>query len=371
MELMGIINLNEPEEYLGELTRERPFAAVPFAGRYRLIDFTLSNMVNSGITSVGIFVQHNYRSLMDHLRSGKEWDLARKRGGLFILPPAYSRFPLQVHRGDVNNFHANLDYISKSAPKYVLISGANMITNLDYREALAFHQSQGADITILYAEMMQPKEDCLQTHILVMDDEGVVSNMVEYDGEAEPQKMSLGMFIMEKRVLVELINSCISQGDYDFIKHCIIKNCDKLKIYGYCHQGYVAPIVSLQSYFRHTMNLLKPEVWKELFFKSGLIYTKVKDEPPSKYTDNAQVVNSLVAGGCHIEGKVENSILFRGVKVHPGASIKNSIVMQKGEIGPQVSLENVICDKDVHITIGKHLKGEGSYPLVIKKGWVI
>lgn len=371
MDLMGIINLNEQEDCLGDLTRERPFAAVPFAGRYRLIDFTLSNMVNSGITNVGIFVQHNYRSLMDHLRSGKDWDLARKQGGLFVLPPAYSRFPTQTHRGDVDNFHANLDYICKSTPPYVLIAGVKMIANLDYRQALAFHKRTGADITILYAQVRLPKQDQSEVQVLELDTEGRVSSIQGYQEKEGQQKMSLGMFIMEKKILVELVNNCISQGDYDFLKHCIIKNCHKLKIYGYCHQGYIAPILSLQSYFRSTMDLLKPEIWQELFFKSGLIYTKVKDEPPSKYNDVADVVNSLVANGCHIEGKVENSVLFRGVKVAKGAVIKNSIVMQKGEIGPQVVLENVICDKDVQISTNKHLKGEASYPLVIKKGWVI
>jgi len=371
MDLMGIINLNEPEEYLGNLTRERPMAAVPFAGRYRLIDFTLSNMVNSGITNVGIFVQHNYRSLMDHLRSGKEWDLARKRDGLFILPPAYSRFPMKMHRGDAHNFYANLDYIIKSPPKNVLITGVNMITNLDYREAFAFHQRIGADITILYAEMENLGQERIPLRTLTINEAGRITKIVDYDGKEGSHKISLSMFIMEKKMLIELIKNCISQGDDDFARHCIIKNCERLKIYGYCHQGYVAPIVSLQSYFRHTMSLLNPEIWKELFFKSGLIYTKVKDEPPSKYTDQAEVVNSLVATGCHIEGKVENSILFRNVKVHKGAAIKNSIIMQQGEIGSKACLENIICDKDVHITAHKHLKGEENYPLVIKKGSVI
>lgn len=371
MEIMGIINLNEQKDYLGELSRERPLAAVPFAGRYRLIDFTLSNMVNSGIKNVGIFVQHNYRSLMDHLRSGKEWDLARKRGGLFILPPAYSRSPLEVHRGDVSNFYANLDYISKSSPKDIVISGVNILTNLDYREALKFHKEIGADITVLYTKIQLPKNDCFQAQILHLDGQGMVTKITNYEGDEGVQNMSMAMYIMEKSVLIELINNCISQGDYDFLKHCIIRNCNKLKIYGYCHQGYVAPIMSLQGYFQRTMELLQPQVWKELFFKSGYIYTKVKDEPPSKYTDEAQVINSLVAGGCHIEGKVENSVIFRGVKIHKGAVIKNSIIMQKGDIGDGVYMENVICDKDVQVSDAKHLQGVFNYPLVIKKGWEV
>ena len=370
-ELMGIINLSETEEYLGELTRTRPLAAVPFAGRYRLIDFVLSNMVNSGVNNVGIFIQHKYRSLMDHIRSGKEWDLARKRDGLFILPPAYTNSPMQIHRGNVENFYSNLDYITKSRQKYVVIAGSEMVGNLDYRQALDFHKKKGAEITILYTKANCDTHDCVRANVLGMDANERVIDMSEYQGTGEFKNLSMKTFIMERSLLIELVNDCIARGDYDFVKHCIVKNIDKYKVYGYHHPGYIARISSIQSYFQHSMELLNPQIWKELFFKSGLIYTKVKDEPPAKYMMEADVSNSLIATGCYIEGRVENSILFRGVKVHKGAYIKNSIIMQKGEIGPGVMLENVICDKDVVITANKQLKGECNYPLIIKKGQVI
>jgi glucose-1-phosphate adenylyltransferase len=371
LDLMGIINLNESEEYLGELSRSRSLASVPFAGRYRLIDFVLSNMVNSGVSNVGIFIQHKYRSLMDHLRSGKEWDLARKRDGLFVLPPAYTKTPMQVHRGDVENIYSNLDYIYQSRQKYVVIAGANMVTNLDYGQALDAHRSTGADITALYTKANCGTHDCVRSNVLEVAPDARVIEIKEFKDLGGYQNMSMDMYIMEKTLLIEIVNKCIALGDYDFVKHCIIKNSRKYKVYGYHHQGYVARINSLQSYFQHSMELLNPHIWKELFFKSGLIYTKVKDEAPAKYMSENEVTNSLIASGCYLEGRVENSILFRGVKVHKGAYIKNSIIMQKGNIGPGVVLENVICDKDVHITANKHLKGEYTYPLVIKKGRVI
>jgi len=370
-ELMGIINLSEAEEYLGDLSRSRPLAAVPFAGRYRLIDFVLSNMVNSGVANVGIFIQHKYRSLMDHLRSGKEWDLARKRDGLFILPPAYTKNPMQIHRGDVENFYSNLDYIAKSRQKYVVIAGPEMVSNLDYRQALAFHKETGAEITVLYTRANCSTHDCVRSSVLEVEQNGRVTEMKEYQALGDYQNVSMKTFIMERKLLIELVNACIARGDYDFIKHCIIKNISKYKVYGYHHHGYVARISSLRSYFQHSMDLLNPHIWKELFFKSGLIYTKVKDEPPAKYMSEADVANSLIATGCFIEGQVESSILFRGVKVHKGAQVKNSIIMQKCEIGPNVILENVICDKDVFITANKQLKGEDKYPIVIRKGQVI
>ena len=370
-ELMGIINLSEAEEYLGELSRTRPLAAVPFAGRYRLIDFVLSNMVNSGVSNVGIFIQHKYRSLMDHLRSGKEWDLARKRDGLFILPPAYTKNPMQIHRGDVENFYSNLDYISKSRQKYVVIAGPEMVSNLDYRQALDYHKNTGAEITVLYTKANCATHDCVRSTVVEMEENGRMIDMTEYKESGQCQNISMKTFIMERKVLIELINDCISRGDSDFIKHCIIKNISKRKVYGYHYQGYVARISSLRSYFQHSMEILSPHIWKELFFKSGLIYTKVKDEPPAKYMGDADVKNSLISTGCYIEGRVENSILFRGVRVHKGAYIKNSIVMQNGQIFPGAILENVICDKDVKIMDNKQFKGECNYPIIIKKGQVI
>jgi len=370
-ELMGIINLSETEEYLGELTRSRPLAAVPFAGRYRLVDFVLSNMVNSGISNVGIFIQHKYRSLMDHLRSGKEWDLARKRDGLFILPPAYTKNPMQIHRGDVENFYSNLDYIHKSRQKYVVIAGPDMVANLDFRQALEFHKSNDSDITILYTKANCTTHDCVRSNVIDLNEHGQIRGIAEYKDAGQCQNISMKTFIMKKEILLELIEDCIARGDYDFMKHCIIKNIDKLKMYGYHQQGYVARINSLQSYFQHSMEVLDLTTRKELFFKAGLIYTKVKDEPPAKYMFDADVSNSLIATGCYIEGKVENCILFRGVKVQKGAYIKNSIIMQHGEISSGVVLENVICDKDVVISAHKQLKGESKYPIVIKKGQVI
>lgn len=371
MDAMGIINLNEPEDFLYELAQHRPLAAIPFGGRYRLIDFALSNMVNSGIQNVGVLIQHKYRSLMDHLRSGKEWDLARKSDGLFILPPAYSNYPTQTHRGDVENFHMNFDYLTRSRQKYVIISGVSMICNVKYQDALNYHEKTGADITVLYSERDCSGEDRSNTLMVDMNEQGRIIDMRTQTEGLKYRKMSMETFIMTKTLLMRLIKDCIAQGDYDFVKHCLIKNIDRLKVYGYAYEGFLAHIHSLQTYFKHHMDLLKPEVWQELFFRDGFIYTKLKDEPPSQYLAGAKAVNSLVAGGCHIEGTVENSILFRGVKVHKGVHIKNSIVMQTCEIDGGAVLDYVILDKDVHVGPGKRLKGDSNYPFIIKKGMVI
>ncbi len=370
MDVMGVINLNEADDCLQEITQHRPLAAVPFGGRYRLIDFVLSNMVNSGIHNVGIFVQHKYRSLMDHLRSGKEWDLARKRDGLIVLPPAYVNNPLRIQRGDVENFYSNLDYIYKSTQKYVLVAGINMICNLNYTSALEFHHRRQADITVLYSEEDCTRTDCSNAVMLEIGPDARVCDMQVNPEQVKNQKISMEMFIMKKDLFVNLIDGCYSRGDYDFVKHCLIKNLNKLNVYAYPHKGYLARVNSLTSYFKCNIDLLKPQIWQELFSQAGLIYTKVKDEPPARYTSTAKVTNSLVAGGCYIEGTVENSILFRGVRVHRDVRINNCIIMQKSEIAGNTILDTVICDKDVHIT-EKQLKGEVLYPTVIKKGTVL
>ncbi|SHI48360.1 glucose-1-phosphate adenylyltransferase subunit GlgD [Propionispora hippei] len=371
MDAMGIINLNDPDGYIHELTQYRPPAGVPFGGRYRLIDFPLSNLVNSGITNVGILIQHKYRSLMDHLRSGKEWDLARKRDGLFLLPPATSAYPGEVHRGDVENFLSNMDYLIRNRQKYVVISGAITVCNMNYRQVIDYHEKRGADITIIYSEKDCSEEDASQSLMVEVDQDRRVVDMQVKPHVSHNKKLCMEMFVMEKKLLISLIRDCVSHGDYDFIKHCIIKNIGNLNMCGYPYNGYVARIHSLQSYYKHNMDLLKPEVWQELFFREGFIYTKVKDEPPSQYFESAETSNSLVSGGCRIAGKVENSILFRGVKVAEGAYVKNSIIMQKCEIAAGTVLENVVCDKDVQVAAGKHLRGDAHYPFVIKKGMVI
>ncbi|MBZ4645237.1 MAG: glucose-phosphate adenylyltransferase [Petroclostridium sp.] len=364
--VLGIINNTKNDEFLKEITYNRSIASVPIGGRYRLIDFVLSNMVNSGIQNIGILVQNKYRSLLDHLRSGKEWDLDRKRDGLFILPPSPS-YPVPIRKGDLENFYNNLSHFSRSRQKYVIISGTDVVCNIDYTNAFNFHQEMDADITIIYNEVDKDGEDLTQCTVLDIAKNNRIIGMEVNPVNIKNNKISMEMYIMKKNLLIDLIDECVSRGNYDFVKDAIIKNIDQLKMYGYPHQGYVARINSIQSYYKHNMDLLSPAVWKDLFFNSGLIYTKVKDQAPAKYMDNAEVKNALVANECIIEGKVENSVLFRGVRIHKGVHIKNSIIMEKCNIEENSVLENVILDKEVHISKGKKIIGVPGYPVVIEK----
>lgn len=367
---MGIINLNDTKDFLKELTKGRPLAALPFGGRYRLIDFILSNMVNSGVKNVGILVQDKYRALMDHLRSGKEWDLARKKDGLFILPPGQDQSPSSGRRGDIENFYSNLDYIESSRQEFALITSSHIVCNLNYRKVFKFHQDMGADITVLYKEH-GIEEELRQFVGLDCQPDGRIINMGLNLYRMDCPKVSMEMYLLRKSLLVKLIKDCRDRGGRHFVKEVLMENVKNLKMYGYSYKGYAARVDCIKNYYHHNMELLKPEKWEELFLKSGPIYTKAKDEAPAKYKENAKALNTMVANGCIIEGRVENSILFHGVKVHKGAYIKDSIIMQKCDIAENAIVENVICDKNVCISKGKWLKGENNYPLVIEKGTVI
>lgn len=370
-EVMGLINDTRVEDELGEIVKPRSTGAVPLGGRYRVIDFALSNLTNSGIGNVGILTQSKYRALMDHVQSGQEWDLVSKRDGLFILPPFHAHGPEGHWRGDVDHIQGHMDYIQRSRQDYVIFSNANIICNIRYQEAYAFHREKEADITILYQKDQGSVFHPGRFTLLDMDERGVVQDLAVRTGQNISPNISLEQMIINKEVLVELIDSCVARGLGDFVKDGLIRNMHRLKVYGYPIEGYVARIDSIPAYYRFNMDLLQREIYEQIFSQPGFIHTKVKDEPPARYAEGARVRNSMVANGCVVEGTVENSILFRDVTVQKGAHIKDSIIMQHGIIEEGALLQHIIMDKNGHITGGTALKGEEQYPMVIAKGQVI
>lgn len=367
---MGIITNTKSEEVLNELTQHRCMSAVPFGGRYRLIDFPLSNMVNSGVRNVGIITSNKYRALMDHLGAGKEWGLDRKSDGLFFLPSASPSIFRKTLKFDLKDFYANFDYIEKCKQRYVIISGNNMIFNLNYNKIFQYHQEKGADITLSYKEEKFGSQDYSSLHFLELDSNSRVIALHKTPSQLEINKTSIETVIMERKLLLEIIKVALSSGNWD-LADVLMDNIEELKVYAYGHKGYLGKITSVQSYYKHTMDLLDKDVWNELFFGDGPIYTKIKDSPPTKYWEESDVKDVLVAAGCSIRGKVEGSVIFRGVLVDKGAVVKNSIIMQKSIIEKNVHLENVILDKEVVIRKGAVLKGEESHPIVIGKKTVI
>jgi len=367
-DVMGIIHQTKKENVLAELTESRSLGAVPFGGRYRLIDFALSNMVNSGILNVAIFPQEQYRSMMDHLGSGKEWDLDRKNDGLFILPPPFSSQE-QGKSGDMYSYYQHLDYFERSTQQYVVLASSHIVCNINYKEAVEFHKQQGAEVTFLYQEAREAIDTHTDLIYLELDKEQRVKQFSKKSRMEIGSARFLDMIIIDKILLLDLIKACTFDTEVDLIEDILMNQIEHIKMVGFAYEGYVATMDSICHFFHHNLNLLKPEVYKELFFNTGTIFTKVKDEPPTRYTESADVHNSLVANGCLIEGTVENSVLFRGVKVQPGAVIRNSVIMQKCEIEAGAYLENVILDKEVLITEHKEVLGTPHEPtFIIKRG---
>ena len=368
----GLIVTGERTTRLKDLTLSRSTAAVPFGGRYRAIDFILSNLVNAGITSVGLITEKNYHSLMDHLGSGKEWDLHRKREGLFILPPFMTKDNAGVCRGAVDAIRSVIGYVRRTSDDYVILSWARNVMNVDLVPMMEQHIATGADVTILYAEdgSLRPEEQS-QDLRLIMDEKGRVVEMELDAYRPRSANRSCDVMILKKELLEYLVEEAFARGEYDFHRDILLKKCRTLNIMGYKFDGFIARLESIENYFAGNMALLNPDVQADLFNPRHPIYTKVKDEVAARYSVSAQVKNSLVADGCIIEGQVENCVLFRGVHVKPGARVFNSIIMQGSELGENTLLDHVILDKGVKILPGRSLQGYDSFPIVIRKNQTV
>ena len=368
----GLIYTGENNLALRDLTLSRSVAAMPIGGRYRVIDFLLSNLVNSGIRNVGMIVQRNYHSLMDHVGSGKEWDLARKRDGLFLLPPYVSRDNSGLYKGNVEAYRGVMGYIRRSTQKYCITMDSRVIYNSTYRDLMDFHENTGADITILF-NRNKPQVFLEEGQWLCMktDEKGKVQDMAFNSMDKNLDCISMGTCILEKSLLEYLVEDSISHLGTDFERDILYRLKSELKIYGFEYNGFSANIDTVQHYYDLHMALLDQDICRDLFFRNGNIYTKVKDEVPVFYAHGAKAENSLVADGCKIEGSIENCVLFRGVKVGKGAKLKNCIVMQGTEIHENVELEYVIMDKNVNVKQGRRLIGQKNFPVIIRKNAVI
>ncbi|WP_028610401.1 glucose-1-phosphate adenylyltransferase subunit GlgD [Paenibacillus harenae] len=366
--MLGVINLIHEPDKLERLTQGRCLATVPFGARYRLIDFVLSSMVNSGISNVAVFAHTKYRSLMDHLGSGKHWDLQHRQGGLFVLPPATDDIQ-DFNRGDLFHFYQHRDYFYRSAQEFVVITRSHMVCNIDFEKVIQHHLEREADITVV----CKRQEDLLtgKARRVKLNEDGRIVAIQDHFGRLESDINSMEMYVMRKELLMEIVETSLAQGQDHLVRHAILSRLDKLKVHGYMYEGYLGVVNTLASYYRNSMKLLNPQVWKELFFQPGPIFTKVKDEPPARYLDGSRAVNSLIANGCRIEGTVINSILFRGVHIQKGAVVSNSIIMQNGIIGLNSIVQHSILDKDVRVEGNRDIRGADSSPFLAGKRKII
>lgn len=366
---MGILFTADSESHLNDLTIHRTIASLPFGGRYRLIDFALSNFVNANITTIGVITKNNYNSLMDHIRMGRDWDLNRKNSGLTVFPPMVFDSAHSVYKGKIEALYMLRGYMLEAQEEYVLIANGNIAFNIDFDEVERFHIEKGADITMLTytTSNVNPRK-----YVVAVDKNNRIKDIRFPVAADQGEKMcDLNMYFIKKDLLISLVDNAYAHGSYDFEKDIIQKQLDDLYIMNYELKEYVAVIDSIPAYFKRSMDLLNPDVRNSLFYKYSTILTKVKDTVPARYKDGANVKNSIIADGCVIDGTVENSILFRSVKVGKGAVIKNSIVMEDSIIMDGATLNYAITDKDVIIQPGRNLSGYESYPMVVVKGKVI
>ncbi|MBD5453633.1 MAG: glucose-1-phosphate adenylyltransferase subunit GlgD [Lachnospiraceae bacterium] len=368
---LGIIFPNSYDSWVPELVNVRLMASIPFASRYRLIDFILSSMTNCDISNVSIMVNNNYHSLMDHLASGREWDLVRKNGGLNIFPP-FAEKDAKPYVGRVGALAGILNFLKGQKEEYAFITDTNIAVNFDFKAMLNQHIESGADVTIAYNEQELP-ESIVQNsspdkgfYYTFDIEDGKVEKIYVNSKESGVQNFSMNIYVLKREFLIELIEAASLHGHQYFERDILLPNLNRINVQAYKCDGYIARISGLKSYYDENMKLLD-EYNLNALFEGAPIYTKLHGGNPTRYVDGAKVQNIMSADGCIIEGEVENSILFRNVKIAKGAKVKNCILMQGTVVEAGADIEYLITDKNVTISAGKAMKGADSFPVYISK----
>ncbi len=367
---LGIIFANTYDSLVPELVQKRTMASVPFGGRYRMIDFTLSGMVNAGIENVAVLVKNNYFSLMDHLGNGREWDLARKRGGLTIVPP-FSRFSSKVYHGRIEAIADVLGYLEAQKEKLVIISDCNIAANVDFGDMIKKHNASGADVTMAYEKTQIPDNLKKENQTFKISAEGRISEIRFNDYTSGEQNVSMNVMIIGREELIMMVRNAMVRNLKSLERDLIAPALSLLNVQGYEFNGYRARIHSMQSYFEENMRLINPDNIGKLFLEERPVYTKVRDEAPVRFAIDSHAKNCIVADGCLIEGTVENSVLFRGVSISKGAVVKNCVLMQGTQVGANAQLSYVVTDKNVKITSDKTICGDANFPVFVEKNKIV
>ena len=367
--LHGIIFSYEKEPGLRELVEHRMPASIPFGGRYRVIDFMLSNMQNAGITDVGIILHGNYQSLLDHVGNGKTWDMSRKYGGLRILPPFADnrRYQSEAFRGKMEALAGVRSYLQEIRQDYVVLADSDLIINVPIADVYEAHIASGADITCVCTANFKQTENA--TFFQLDRDDRVIKTL---RNPAKPEGYHcLEIYIISKELLLRLVDECAAEEKYTFRTDVLHGMGEKLNIRGWVWEGLAAQIRTLKEYYDRSMDMLEPRVYRELSTAARPIRAKEDDESPTYIAPESRAVNSLIADGCIIEGTVENSILFPGVTIAKGAVVKNSVLFKNTKIEENAEVSYVIADKNVTVRRGGTLTGHENYPMAISKNTVI
>ncbi len=370
MTAVGLIFSNIHDNNIPELTKMRTLGSVPFGGRYRLIDFAISSMVNSGISKIGVVTHNNYQSLLDHLGNGKDWDLARREGGIKILPPYISSFENaasnKYYSSRLEALLGTVNFFNRCKEDYVVMSDCDVICNIDLNDVIEQHIKSGADITFVTKETVPSQGELVR--VVECDKDGNVTDIVDQKNVCQKTRVYINIMVVKRTYLLNVLEVAIGRGYTSFMQDVVRKNIGKetYKIYDY--QGGYAHIGSMEGYFDCSMKLLDADMREKLFgIKNRPVLTKIRNSAPTRYCDGANVSNSVVAEGCVIEGTVENSVIFRGVHVGKGAVVKNCVLFQDTYVCQNAELNCVIADKNVMIKDKRKLSGHETMPFYIGK----
>lgn len=342
MKALGIILAGGNSSKMQELSSKRAIAAMPIGGSFRCIDFALSNMSNSHVQKVAVLTQYNARSLNEHLSSSKWWDFGRKHGGLYVFNPTVTMDNSWWYRGTADAMYQNIDFLKRSHEPYVIIAAGDCVYKMDYNEILEYHISKKADITVVCKEM-PVGEDVSRFGVVRMNEEFRIIDFEEKPMAAQSNTISAGIYVMRRRQLIEMLEHCAQENRFNFVTDILIRYKNQKRIYAYKMESYWSNIATVESYYKTNMDFLKPEM-RAYFREEPKIYSKIDDLPPAKYNAGSDVRNSLVASGCIINSKVENSILFKKVFVGKNCVIKNSIILNDVYIGDNAHIENCIVE---------------------------
>lgn len=364
MKTIGLITANYTNSNFGSLTAQRPLASLPFAGRYRLMDFVLSNMVNAGITKVGIITPYNSGSVIDHVGSGKPWSLDRKKDGLFLMPGSVYGIHTDDSKFLFKDFIDNRAYIDRSDADYILISASSHVYNMDYNELINCHAKSGNEMTMLYKKIVAD-EDQIGLYIDI-DNDGQVKDMRK-NPSIGSSNLFMDCVIVNRDFILNCINWFGPLGHKDFFD-IINDNIDKFQVGSYEFKGYLGKVDDIKEYLKVCRDISDYNTRMEIFNKDRTVFTKVQDDAPVLFKGNGTGINAIIGAGCKIEGYVENSSIFRSTNIGPDAKVKNCVIMMYCDIGEGAILENVICDKFVKVSPGVKLIGSPNKPIILEKG---
>lgn len=364
MKAVGIILAGGTNNRMKELSRKRAIPAMPVGGSFRCIDFALSNMSNSRVQTVAVLTQYNARSLNEHLSSSKWWNFGRKQGGMYLFTPTVTADNSDWYRGTADAMYQNIDFLKRRHEPYVIISSGDCVYKMDYNRLLDYHIAKKADITVTCKEL-DAGADVSRFGVVRMNEDSRIMEYEEKPMVAQSNTISTGVYVIRRRQLIELLEQCASEDRWNFVTDILIRYKDLKRIYGFKMQGYWNNISTVDSYYRTNMDFLKPEIRHYFFKEAPRIYSKIDDLPPAKYNEGSDVRNSLVASGSIINGKVENSILFKEAFIGKNCIIKNSIILNEVYIGDNTHIENCIVESRGTLKPNMYYFGDGEIQIVV------